>query len=47
VKASYQSLLKLHQGSNYIAKDVDAKALIKRLSKADDKDKQTQEYIYP
>jgi len=34
VKASYQSLLKLHQGSEYIAKDIDAKTLIKRLSKA-------------
>lgn len=47
VKASYQSLLKLHHGNDYIAKDIDAKTLIKRLSKAEDKNNQTRKYIYP
>ncbi|MGB0943227.1 MAG: isocitrate lyase/PEP mutase family protein [Marinomonas sp.] len=47
VKASYLSLLKLHQGDNYKDEEVDAKALIKRLSDSEQKTKLTQQYIYP
>lgn len=47
VKASYQSLLKLHQGNDFKEESIDAKVLIKRLSKSDDKSSQTQKYIYP
>ena len=47
VKASYQSLLKLHLGEKYQDNDINAKALIKRLSNTEEKNNLTQKYIYP